>query len=258
MRVTIAAPYDAGMATTVATSVQRLKQCVEPYPSSQQSMKKIEQACGGLEQGDSVELKRDIREQLWELRQAIPENAPRDVRAQYEKLRNLALDNSAERLAKGGKQTAIRPEPSAIPNFQKINDTFLRGGQPDQDGVNWLFENGVNTVVDLRGDDRDNQWAPPRWNPMKTFEIDIADFGTPKFDAVEDFIQKVDDPKNQPVFVHCKAGVGRTGLMTACWNVAHGMSSEEALSEERINSYHGSLDQEEFVREFEEHWKTSR
>ncbi|MCA9777133.1 MAG: tyrosine-protein phosphatase [Candidatus Eremiobacteraeota bacterium] len=246
------------MVRSVRSSAENLRQSVGSFPATDQAVEKIHHACKGLDTGDSVELKRDIREHLWTLRQALPEQAPREIRVCYEKLRNLSLDNTAERQALGASpDSGPVPEPSAIPNFQRINEHYLRGGQPDQDGVNWLFEKGVNSVIDLRGDDRENQWAPPVWSPMKAFHFNIKDFGTPSFEMVEDFIETVDDPRNQPVFVHCKAGVGRTGLMTACWNVAHGVPVEEALKRERINSYHGNLQQEEFVRSFHAHLSAS-
>lgn len=215
--------------------------------------------------GDSVTWKKTIRDQLWEFRKSYSEDAPQEVRQAYEKLRNLTLDNTAERLARGAKIPMTRfttpPPASDIPNFQALSDTYLRGGQPDQEGLNWLAEAGVKTRIDLRGDDRDNQWNPPLWNPssIKTFEVDVKDYHEPTIAMVEKFIELAEAPENQPIFVHCKAGVGRTGVMTACMNIARGMTAEEALKLEGINSYHGTLQQEAFVRDFEKYWaqKTS-
>ena len=38
---------------------------------------------------------------------------------------------------------------------------FYRGGQPSVEGRSWLSKNGFTRVVDLRGEDRDNQWVKP-------------------------------------------------------------------------------------------------
>lgn len=256
-------PTKAGMLDNIAVWAKKLRAAKESQPHTN------EQACDALDQIDrlvelmtdgseTVDKKKLIRDELWNFRRNFPQDASPEVRCGYEKLRNLTLDNTVERMAKGGKipssHFTVYPPATDVPNFQVVNDKYVRGGQPDQDGLNWLNSAGIKTRVDLRGDDRDNQWCPPVWNPIKTFQIDVPDFASPSIDNVEQFLKIVDNPANQPVFVHCKAGIGRTGVMTACWNVAHGMTAEEALRMENINSYHGNLKQEAFVREFEQYW----
>ena len=82
-------------------------------------------------------------------------------------------------------RAADAPNPSAIPNFQTVhqdfsfdavpNDfseettclvedpevAFYRGGQPTAEGRAWMVSRGFKTVVDLRFEDRDNQWTRP-------------------------------------------------------------------------------------------------
>ena len=82
-------------------------------------------------------------------------------------------------------RAADAPAPSAIPNFQTVhldfsfdavpNDfseettclvedpevAFYRGGQPTAEGRAWMVSRGFKTVVDLRFEDRDNQWTRP-------------------------------------------------------------------------------------------------
>ena len=114
----------------------------------------------------------------------------------------------------------------------------------------------AKSEVDLRDQgDRNNQWNPPKNYPLAVCSIGIPDNGHPTFEEVEKFIAFVDNPVNQPVYVHCKAGIGRTGLMTACWHVSHGMPAHEAISNENIKSSYGTLKQEQFVRDFEVYWK---
>ena len=259
------------MNQSVLSWASRLRERVETQAGSNahalQALDGIDQEVSRMVDGhDSVEAKREIRQKLGQFRRSFaqqPSLAAPEIRHDYEKLRNLTLDNTVERLEKGGSSypgaTFVVPPPATdIPNFQAVDETYLRGGQPDQDGLVWLAEHGVKTRVDLRGDDRLNQWNPPAWNPrsLKTFEIDVRDFEAPTLEMVEKFLQVVDAPENQPVFVHCKAGIGRTGVMTACRNIAHGMTADQALALESINSYHGNLKQEAFVRQFEVYWKS--
>ena len=220
----------------------------------------IKEAVEKFDGSRDVDHKKAIRDNLWKVREAISQQGEvsGEVKQSYEKLRNLALDNSWERQLKGfpsGTYT-ISPRASDLPNFQMINPQFLRGGQPDQEGAEWLLSYGVKTEIDLRGDDRDNQWNPPSWSPKNVIHVNVKDYGNPDFKQVEEFIEAVNKPENQPVFVHCKAGIGRTGLMTACWRISQGDTADQALAHEKINSYAGSLRQEQFVRDFETYWNS--
>lgn len=205
-----------------------------------------------LHSDNAAAVKKEVRELLWKIREPLGEGTP-EIRKAYEKLRNLALDNGYP-----CQHYCIRPRASEIANFQMVTPQFFRGGQPDQDGLNWLSRKGVDLEIDLRGSDRDNAWNPPSHFPLQKYSIAVEDFQSPRVEQVEEFIQVLDGAmaKGQTVFVHCKAGIGRTGLMTACWRISQGMSAEEALQAERINSQYGSLKQEGFVREFETYWKS--
>lgn len=219
--------------------------------SLHQPMDSIESAVERLQPGNSTDVKHDIRGFLWDLRRQAGEGNPQ-LRRGYEKLRNLALDNTWEKYP----SQTFRVCPSCIPNFQQVNDHYLRGGQPDQEGLNWLKDEGVSLVIDFRGEDADNAWNPPTDYPIQVYRIRVPDFQSPSFAQVEDFLRVLDENRDQKVFVHCKAGIGRTGVMTACWRISQGVSAERALELEKINSYHGTLQQEQFVKDFETYWKT--
>lgn len=223
----------------------------------------VEKIASRIEPDNAVEAKRFLRHNVWATRVALEEKTSgpvaHEIREALEDVRNTALDISwTKNMRKypSGEWTVYpRPSASDIPNFERVNENFLRGGQPDQGGIDWLKEQGVKTILDLRGGDRDNAWVDVDARGLNVKTIDIPDFEPPTYDQVQKALTILNNPENQPVFVHCKAGVGRTGTITACWNVARGLTAEQALKKERINSYYGSLRQEDFVRDFERYLK---
>ena len=123
-----------------------------------------------------------------------------------------------------------------------------------------MVSRGFKTVVDLRFEDRDNQWTRPVGGgagvgklgdeSLEVIHIPVTDMEPPSFEDVERFIEVADDESKRPMFVHCKAGIGRTGSMVSCWRISRGMKVDDALALESLNCDFGSLAQEAFVREF--------
>jgi protein-tyrosine phosphatase len=56
--------------------------------------------------------------------------------------------------------------------------------------------------------------------------------------AVDEFLRILDDPTVYPVLIHCKAGLHRTGLMTAIYRMEYeGWSTAAAVREMRANGF---------------------
>jgi protein tyrosine phosphatase (PTP) superfamily phosphohydrolase (DUF442 family) len=120
-----------------------------------------------------------------------------------------------------------------IDNFGQINETYYRGAQPRPDDFTDLAALGVKTVIDLTSYDRE-VWeeAMVADTGMKFYRIPMTTIDRPSDKVVTKFLNLVNDPANQPVFVHCRGGRHRTGAMTAVYRMTHdGWDADQAYAE---------------------------
>ena len=71
--------------------------------------------------------------------------------------------------------------------------------------------------------------------------------------AVDEYLKLLDDESNYPILLHCKAGLHRTGRLTAIYRMEYqGWSPGEALRELRANGYGyvAASEADEFVIQF--------
>ena len=106
-----------------------------------------------------------------------------------------------------------------------VPEILSRSGQPSLDEFKWLKNNGWKSIISLRVDgEKDDAPDPeiPGFNDLGLIylNIPVKDGDTPSQEQAAQFLKFVTDPKNQPVHIHCNAGTGRTGLMTALYRYA--------------------------------------
>jgi tyrosine-protein phosphatase SIW14 len=103
-----------------------------------------------------------------------------------------------------------------------------------------IREQGIKTIVCLRslareGDTRleneEELWCADR--DIGYVRLNPIEWDSPKLnDNLAAFLRVVDDPKKQPVLVHCFAGLHRTGVYCAVFRMErHGWSNDEAIAE---------------------------
>ena len=119
-----------------------------------------------------------------------------------------------------------------IKNFGCINEGFYRGAQPKEKDYADLASMGVKTVIDLQREGNAAEKGLVEAQGMKFFRIPMSDKNQPSADQAELFLKIVNDPENQPVFVHCAGGRHRTGAMSAIYRITHdGWSADQAFEE---------------------------
>jgi len=70
--------------------------------------------------------------------------------------------------------------------------------------------------------------------------IPIVDNSVPSEQQARQFLEFVTNPVNQPVHVHCHAGIGRSGVMIALYRyMVQGWPMDRAIGESRL--YNGGV-----------------
>jgi tyrosine-protein phosphatase SIW14 len=131
------------------------------------------------------------------------------------------------------RKTATYPFPRIhIDNFGQVSDTYFRGAQPNARGFAELASLGVRTVIDLTSEDHGDEKLMVEHTGMKFYRIPLTTSAWPSQSAIALFLKLVNDPANQPVFVHCQGGRHRTGVMTAVYRITHdSWSADKAVAE---------------------------
>ncbi|MFH1370090.1 MAG: dual specificity protein phosphatase family protein [Planctomycetota bacterium] len=132
-------------------------------------------------------------------------------------------------------QWATKINLPGVPNLYKVSDDLYRGAQPSEDGFKQLEKSGIKTVVNLRSSHSDHDMLT---GANLNYEHIPMTAWHPKNEDVVKFLKIAADANLTPVFVHCKRGADRTGLMCAIYRVAvQGWSKDEAIEEMTKGDY---------------------
>lgn len=121
-----------------------------------------------------------------------------------------------------------------VPNLSIVTPGLIRGGQPSTLAINGLKRAGVRTIINLRNETAivNREAGVAKTLGLKFVSIPLDVFNKPSDQAVDTFLKTVNDPANQPVYVHCFHGQDRTGTMIAMYRIQNqGFSGEHAYQE---------------------------
>lgn len=131
--------------------------------------------------------------------------------------------------------STVYPE---LPRFQQVSERLFRGGQPRDGGITKLRELGINTVINLRGTSARTKAEAEevRALGLNYFNIALPNWGRPQDSRVARIFEVINAPENGRVFIHCKDGVDRTGMIVAIHRMTNERwSSVQALAEAERN-----------------------
>jgi len=124
-----------------------------------------------------------------------------------------------------------------IPNFGQVTPTLYRGGQPSVEGFRELAHTGVNIVVDTGRSERDESLV----KNLGMVYISLPWYCPfPKDEVFARFITLLRDNPGKKIFVHCRLGDDRTGMMIASYRMTQeGWTAKEAMQEMHEFGYRG-------------------
>lgn len=121
-----------------------------------------------------------------------------------------------------------------LPRLQQISERLYRGAQPRRGGLQRLTELGIKTVINLRGTDAKTRAdaAEAKSLGLNYFNIPLPIWGRPNDADVRRIMEIINAPESGGVFVHCRDGIDRTGMIVALHRISsEGWSTETATAE---------------------------
>ncbi len=127
-----------------------------------------------------------------------------------------------------------------IDNFGKVTPMLTRGGQPSQKGFEELKKMGVDIIVDTRSNRSDHGKEAKEVNKLGMKYVPLPwHCPFPHDEVFAKFLKLMRDHPDNKVFVHCRLGDDRTGMMIAAYRMAEGWSADDALLEMKAFGFTG-------------------
>jgi protein tyrosine phosphatase (PTP) superfamily phosphohydrolase (DUF442 family) len=118
-----------------------------------------------------------------------------------------------------------------IRNFGEVTPTLYRGGQPSRAGLQTLADMGIAIVVNTGGRENDGEGKDVKRLGMN-YVVIRWHCPFPKDEVFARFLRIVHDNPGKKIFVHCRLGDDRTGMMIASYRMAiNGWSADDAMNE---------------------------
>jgi tyrosine-protein phosphatase SIW14 len=126
-----------------------------------------------------------------------------------------------------------------LPNFGSVAENLYRGGQPTSQGFNTLRAMGIGIIVNFRNDPEEiaTEKREVESLGMKYVEIPWSANYAPQSATVLKLLDLIRANPDTKIFVHCRRGADRTGVMIASYRIAiEHKSVSQAVSE--MHNFH--------------------
>ena len=142
-----------------------------------------------------------------------------------------------------------------IKNFDQVDGHVYRGGQPTDEGFQYLAHLGVKTIIDLREAD-DRAKAEERLVSgagMVYVNVPMTGHTPPTGSEIQKILGILEDNTTGPVFVHCQRGADRTGAVIAAYHIVHDKwDNGRALKDAKAHSMSPfQVPRQDFIKTFQ-------
>lgn len=130
------------------------------------------------------------------------------------------------------------PEPPLLNAYWMVPGRLMAGPYPGGYGggrgaeaIRSLIEVGVTVFIDLTEEGEGSSYESYLKGRARHLRIAVRDFDTPSDEEMIRILDEIDQAllKGTVVYLHCFAGLGRTGTVVGCYLVRHGLDGDSAL-----------------------------
>ena len=130
------------------------------------------------------------------------------------------------------------------PVLYRVNDNLYRGKQPARQDIPKLATAGIKTVLDLRGSLGHKNWEKTAVEGagMRYVRVGLSGVFAPTDSQIDRILAILKDGANGPIFIHCRRGADRSGVVIACYRISHDhWTNAQAMEEARQQGFSGEL-----------------
>ncbi len=129
----------------------------------------------------------------------------------------------------------------AIPEYHQVTPDIFRGGRPTFEDLQYLKSQGIKTIINIEGDERaiakEKTYTSKLGLKLILSPMSATEY--PSDDQLEYLESLLTNENNFPIFIHCKHGQDRTGLIVGLYRVhIQKWSPAEGYKEMLKNGFH--------------------
>ena len=129
-------------------------------------------------------------------------------------------------------------------NFSWLIESSLAGsGIPTTfDEFTWICDQGVKSIVTMTEEPLPQNWI----KEINYLHVPTVDMTAPDLDSIDSAVDFINEQikTEQPVMVHCAAGLGRAGTILACYFMKYKKLSADAAIQKIRDERPGSIQSE--------------